>query len=49
VPPDDLKVSLKTKIVSTLRLMPIISLIIAVIGSIYLGIATASRASKRQA
>jgi C4-dicarboxylate transporter, DctM subunit len=45
VPPDDLKVSLKTKIVSTLRLMPIISLIIAVIGSIYLGIATATEAA----
>jgi tripartite ATP-independent transporter DctM subunit len=45
VPPDDLKVSLKTKIVSTLRLMPIISLIVAVIGSIYLGIATATEAA----
>jgi C4-dicarboxylate transporter DctM subunit len=45
VPPDDLNVSLKTKIVSTLRLMPIISLIIAVIGSIYLGIATATEAA----
>ena len=45
VPPDDLKVSLKTKIISTLRLMPIISLIIAVIGSIYLGIATATEAA----
>jgi tripartite ATP-independent transporter DctM subunit len=45
VPPDDLQVSLKTKIVSTLRLMPIISLIIAVIGSIYLGIATATEAA----
>jgi C4-dicarboxylate transporter DctM subunit len=45
VPPDDLRVSLKTKIVSTLRLMPIISLIVAVIGSIYLGIATATEAA----
>jgi len=45
VPPDDLKVSLKTKILSTLRLLPIISLIIAVIGSIYLGIATATEAA----
>ena len=45
VPPDDLRVSLKTKIVSTLRLMPIISLIVAVIGSIYSGIATATEAA----
>jgi len=45
VPPDDLKVSLKTKILSTLRLLPIISLIVAVIGSIYLGIATATEAA----
>jgi len=45
VPPNDLKVSLKTKILSTLRLLPIISLIVAVIGSIYLGIATATEAA----
>lgn len=45
VPPDDLRVSLKTKIISTLRLMPIISLIVAVIGSIYSGIATATEAA----
>jgi len=45
VPPDDLKVSLKIKILSTLRLLPIISLIVAVIGSIYLGIATATEAA----
>ncbi len=45
VPPDDLKVSFKTKILSTLRLMPIISLIVAVIGSIYSGIATATEAA----
>jgi tripartite ATP-independent transporter DctM subunit len=45
VPPDDLKVSLKTKILSPLRLLPIISLIVAVIGSIYLGIATATEAA----
>jgi len=45
VPPDDLKVSFKIKILSTLRLMPIISLIVAVIGSIYSGIATATEAA----
>lgn len=45
VPPDDLKVSFKTKILSTLRLLPIISLIVAVIGSIYSGIATATEAA----
>lgn len=45
VPPDDLKVDLKTKILSTLRLLPIISLIVAVIGSIYSGIATATEAA----
>jgi len=45
VPPDDLRVDLKTKILSTLRLLPIISLIVAVIGSIYSGIATATEAA----
>lgn len=45
VPPNDLRVSLKEKLGATLRLLPIISLIAAVIGSIYLGIATATEAA----
>ncbi len=45
IPADDLKVSLSEKLRASMRLFPVIGLIIAVIGSIYLGVATATEAA----